>query len=458
MVQVLTASGDFVMVRVLLDPGSQLNFITRSIVNLLGAPVTKSSFLVTGINGVSTRYSESMQLTIKSCTTDFSSSVSVVVHPQFNQMHPSTPISIDDWRIPQELALADPTFNKPGPIQLLLNADISYRILESERYELGQHKPLLQNTKLGYVVVGNTQPVLQIPRKQQSFHVTSHSESYDLKEQFCAKGEIHTSILSREEKYCDTHLIEYHTPPLSRFVNPILVCVPTFQRELRAHSVSVRCYRLSIAPDVLKMYMQVPIYEDDRLFLLMLWHLPDQSRFSTLTLNTVTYILSSAPFTVMRFIMQVVDDAIEFKVRAECVLRKYCLDHMLAGGDTVHKVVQKFIEAKVMLSRASFKLMANISEISHSRFEVKRVDYITIGQKGVIWCSAKGCIQRLCGLSSVSVVKILTQPGWMNKLSWNDIRVYVAHESDNLSIDVLLTSESNMSTSIRPAGLGPRVV
>jgi hypothetical protein len=50
---------------------------------------------------------------------------------------PSTHVKFDQWNIPDDIQLADPAFYKPRPIDLLLGAELFFRILHSEK-KLGQ--------------------------------------------------------------------------------------------------------------------------------------------------------------------------------------------------------------------------------------------------------------------------------------------------------------------------------
>ena len=52
--------------------------------------------------------------------------------------------------------LADPTFDVPGPVDLLIGADLFALTLNSTFINLGKNMPYAVNTIFGYVVLGPT--------------------------------------------------------------------------------------------------------------------------------------------------------------------------------------------------------------------------------------------------------------------------------------------------------------
>jgi len=64
-----------------------------------------------------------------------------------------TDIDISTWKFPTDVDLADRDFNTPASIDNLLGAEIFFEILMNERYDC-KDLPILQNTKLGYILSG----------------------------------------------------------------------------------------------------------------------------------------------------------------------------------------------------------------------------------------------------------------------------------------------------------------
>ncbi|WP_143442452.1 hypothetical protein, partial [Klebsiella pneumoniae] len=51
--------------------------------------------------------------------------------------------------------LADPTFHKPGPIDLLIGSALFPQVLTNERHTLGFNMPFAMGTVFGYVIIGS---------------------------------------------------------------------------------------------------------------------------------------------------------------------------------------------------------------------------------------------------------------------------------------------------------------
>jgi hypothetical protein len=65
-------------------------------------------------------------------------------------MKPNVKLDISDWNIPIDLQLADESFNQPVVIDVLLAANIFYKILRPGRKTRPGNYPVLQETALGW--------------------------------------------------------------------------------------------------------------------------------------------------------------------------------------------------------------------------------------------------------------------------------------------------------------------
>nr|CAH7719124.1 unnamed protein product [Callosobruchus chinensis] len=80
--------------------------------------------------------------------------------------------------IPTELHLADPDFNISHKIELLLGADLFWRLLKTGHINLGKHQPILQNTLLGWIISGEI-PNSSIKQYSTQCNLISNSELND---------------------------------------------------------------------------------------------------------------------------------------------------------------------------------------------------------------------------------------------------------------------------------------
>ncbi|KAF2890663.1 hypothetical protein ILUMI_15510 [Ignelater luminosus] len=67
---------------------------------------------------------------------------------------PNFKVNTNNLEIPKGLKLADPYFYNPTTIDILLGAEIFWELLSVGQVRLGSHKPILQKTKLGWVIGG----------------------------------------------------------------------------------------------------------------------------------------------------------------------------------------------------------------------------------------------------------------------------------------------------------------
>lgn len=164
-------------VRALLDSGSTTNLISERLARLVSATIDKRRTVIGGVGDSSTRTSGTCFIKISSRVSGQIFEVHASTLPKVGDSYPPTPIDIGSWNIPTNVQLADPMFNKPQSIDLLIGSGLFWHLLRSDRISLGPELPLLQDTELGYVVVG---PVRQGPL-QSTFKTTANvSNDQDL--------------------------------------------------------------------------------------------------------------------------------------------------------------------------------------------------------------------------------------------------------------------------------------
>lgn len=70
-------------------------------------------------------------------------------------------IKLDDnnFKIPQQLQLADPSYHTPGNIDILLGASIFWNLLCNEQLHHSPKLSVLQKTVLGWIISGTMEPL-----------------------------------------------------------------------------------------------------------------------------------------------------------------------------------------------------------------------------------------------------------------------------------------------------------
>lgn len=199
-------TGEIYQARALLDTGSQMSFLSSAMKQKLDLiSDTSRPTYVSGINNSVSNISERVKIKIKSRINDFCIPVECLVVPNIIGTLPNIRVNIQQLGIPKEVRLADPTFYKPSQIDILLGADVYWSIVNSNHICLGNNKPALQDTKLGWLVSGPTGQ-----GKTRKFTCNFSQELHDCLKRFWEIEEGNSEQYSRspDEHFCEKHFVE----------------------------------------------------------------------------------------------------------------------------------------------------------------------------------------------------------------------------------------------------------
>ncbi|CAK9801654.1 hypothetical protein ANTPLA_LOCUS2889 [Anthophora plagiata] len=143
--------------------------------------------------------------TIRSNNSNYHRKLTFLVIPHISSLIPEQPIDRTRLNIPKNIRLADPTFHRPAPIDVLLNAGITLSLLSVGQINLTFHNGsdlYLQKTQLGWVIGRST--TVSPPIRSITHHVTSDTQT-DLS-RFWEMEEIpHRQHLSESDRKCEDH-------------------------------------------------------------------------------------------------------------------------------------------------------------------------------------------------------------------------------------------------------------
>ncbi|XP_055586460.1 uncharacterized protein LOC129739089 [Uranotaenia lowii] len=192
--------------RILLDCGSQVNFVREEFAQRLGLRLQQVTVPIRGINGVKTLARSKVVIQLQSRCTDFKKSIECLVTPTVTGEIPSSNIQVTNWNIPVGVQLADPEFHKPGKIDVLVGAELFFQLMRPGCIKLADDLPELRETKLGWIVSG----VLNEPLTNQANLCYSHAASLDnAEESICRFWELEeipadTNVTTEHEE-CEAH-------------------------------------------------------------------------------------------------------------------------------------------------------------------------------------------------------------------------------------------------------------
>lgn len=190
-------------VRLLLDNGSTSNFVTQDLCGKLGLLKRNTRSTVSGINDQISNTSESCNITLHSFSGGYHANVNCFVLPKITKSLPGSYVDVRHIAIPPGLQLADPTFNVPSAVDILVGAEVFWDVLGSESINLGSGKPKLQSSKLGWIISGCLQQ--SSSRAQPPVcHFLSHAESDQLTRFWELDSVLPSNCFSTEEEACET--------------------------------------------------------------------------------------------------------------------------------------------------------------------------------------------------------------------------------------------------------------
>lgn len=123
-----------------LGNGSQINFTSKGLANLLQLPLKKAMLPVSGIGTCCVYSVFSVTVKVRSRTMRFDTNLVCYVHPVVVERLTSCASPKNGWKIPTdyESKLADPAFSEAKNIDLLIGGDIFFELFGPTRIPLSK--------------------------------------------------------------------------------------------------------------------------------------------------------------------------------------------------------------------------------------------------------------------------------------------------------------------------------
>jgi len=542
--------GKFHKARALLDNGSQSNFVTKSLCQKLKLDVNRIKHMISGLSVSETPIIEITQTTIASTTTAYKTDVNLLIVDQITRSIPLRPINIKSLSLPQCIELADPMFYRPQNVDLLLGATIFWDTLETEKMQLGARQPILQSTKLGWLLCGQIGSSIDF-QSHKNFSICGLVRNDELQAQVEKFWRIedmpNTKLLSREEIRCEElfrdgykrttngrfevslpfredlnilgesksialkrlrhlerkfqrdpqlqtryigfmdeylrlghmsllpniegmkinylphHAVFKEEATSTKFrvvfdasslttsgksLNDCLLVGATIQPELFEILLRFRQHQYVLTGDITKMYRQIMIKPEHRLYQCILWRTNPEDPATTFSLNTVTYGTASAPFLAIRSLQQLSFDCEATHPYAAAIInRDFYVDDLITGESSILELLETKSQVTNILKTAGFELTKFRSNISLGQDEC--LDHYGLTDTkvlGLLWRSTSDSLIYEAALNStpeiitkrnmLSVItqifdplglvgpviikaKILLQSLWQQKLDWD---------------------------------------
>ncbi|XP_011165208.1 uncharacterized protein LOC105199705 [Solenopsis invicta] len=206
------SAGEFQECRAFLDPGAQLNFMTKELCERLELPQQKNYSPLRGIYNTRTSTLTDTHTTIRSRFNAFEAHLTFSVLPEIIGMIPLSEINKRHVKIPETIKLADPSFHTPGKIDVLLGTVIFWDLLCVGQVKLGRNQPVAQKTKLGWVIGGPLK--VESPRKASTAAICLTSTTNTIEAQLERFWKIEEGVPhaepSENDKICEDEFVRYH--------------------------------------------------------------------------------------------------------------------------------------------------------------------------------------------------------------------------------------------------------
>ena len=206
------ASGEWHQARALLDSGSDANFITKAVAQALRLKQQTVRVQANGLGSKSTIIDRKITATFCSRLRKNEHEAEFLVTPSITGLTPIRPVSMASLGIPHDMILADPTFHKPGKIDLLIGNQLFWKMFSGQKFELESGVSMMQSP-LGWVIAGSVTSSHVIQTVQ--CNLSTLSDLHNTMERFYKLEDYRNDkgFLTDEEQHCEEFFEQTYKPP-----------------------------------------------------------------------------------------------------------------------------------------------------------------------------------------------------------------------------------------------------
>ena len=296
------------------------------------------------------------------------------------------------------------------------------------------------NLKLKYVEFMREYERLGHTQKLHGFPINGESNCYVIP---------HHAVF-KDEKIRVVFDASYKTE-LGISLNDILHTGPTIQNDLFSMLLSFRKHKYVLSCDMIKMFRQILVNENDRCFQRILWRYDDSEPLSCYELTTVVFGMTSSPYLAIRCLHQLANiwENI-YPDMAHIIKNQIYVDDVLCGAPEIAEVLTIESKLKEIFKSAGFELSKFKTNFNHSAGTdpgiVHLSKYSDSKTLGISWdarndqlyyiynpvfsnvITKRGVLSEIAQLFDplgmlgpvVATAKLFVQTLWQEKLSWDD--------------------------------------
>ncbi|XP_055614851.1 uncharacterized protein LOC129761163 [Toxorhynchites rutilus septentrionalis] len=210
-IRICNQHGQTLFARALLDSASQRNLMTKEFAQKLKCKQLSDYLKVKGVGSSESVSTVAVVPMVRPRSLKFNQFAELMKFHVLNKVTsnlPSKHVTIESLGLPTDVNLADPHFNVPGPVDLIIGAEHYHDLLVDGRIKLPGNGPTLQNTVFGWVISGAVNiDSTRIPRviaRACSGGIVSTNDLQDQLAKFWELESCHTKeAFSVEETICE---------------------------------------------------------------------------------------------------------------------------------------------------------------------------------------------------------------------------------------------------------------
>ncbi|XP_063534991.1 uncharacterized protein LOC134744973 [Cydia strobilella] len=410
--------GEYQLLRALIDQGSEESFIARSAVQLLGLKTTPTRADTSGLGGEQGPSTRSIvEIAISSrLNPGCVFRVSAYVLDKVTRYLPSTAVSITSWPELELVTLADPEYHTSNKIDILLGAEVYAKIIQDGIIKCPSGSLAAQNTTLGWILFGAVKSDQNTSIKVTSLHTHVEPVEELLKSFWEVEAEPTNKqkILSIEEQRCEDI---FHSTTTRDEEGRYVVKLPFRDSEpacADGHSRDIALNRFhylekkmqkderlkqeykkvfdeyldlnhmkqihdSKAKDIVKMYRQIKVSEEDSEFQRILWRETPEENIKEYKMLRFTLGTSSAPYLAVKSLIQVAkDEGKVFPLAAERVKHEFYMDDLMSGCESEEEAIEIYKQMNELLKRGGFEFQ---KWASNSEAMLKQIQQESLGKQ-----------------------------------------------------------------------------
>lgn len=140
-------------------------------------------------------------------------------------------------------------------------------------------------------------------------------------------------------------------------LNDILLVGPVVQSDLIALLARFRTFKYVFTADVVKMYRQILVNNDQTSLQCILWRENTKEPVSTYELRTITYGTASASYLATRCLKYLAELHLdEFPIGARAIINDFYVDDLLTGAHSLSEAITKHDQIIAIISKGCFVL------------------------------------------------------------------------------------------------------